>query len=376
MGVRRRAPLAAALCLVAGYGPVLYPAGLLVAARRRRPERPPHGPAPTSISVVVAAYREAAVIGDKVADCWANGWPGELEVVVVADDELTAEAARAAGAVVVAPGRRVGKAAALGLGVAAARGEVVVLSDANAALAPGSLSALAGWFADPTVGAVAGEKTVRGGSEGLYWRFESLLKRAESRLGGTVGLVGECAAVRRSAWRDVPADVAVDDLWIALDVLEQGLRIPYEPAARASELPSPTLVEEWERRTRIVAGMLDVVLRRRRLLVGHGSTSAQLWGHRLVRVSAGPVAHAGLLVLAAQGVVGAGRHHRLAAAFLAAHAAVAAAAVADARGASLPGPLRAAGSVGFLQVVGLGGTWRWLRGDRPALWAKVDRSRV
>jgi biofilm PGA synthesis N-glycosyltransferase PgaC len=368
MSVRRSA-LVLALGAVAAYGPVLYPAALLLVARRRPEPEPVPGPRPARLSVVVAAYREAAVIGAKVHDCRANGWEGELEVVVVADDEATARAAEQAGAVVVAPGRRVGKAAALGLGVAAATGEVVVLSDANALLVPGSLAALARWFTDPEVGAVAGEKSVVGGAEGAYWRFESLLKRAESRLGGTVGLVGECAAVRRSAWQDVPADVAVDDLWIALDVLESGLRIPYEPAARASEAASDTLAQEWERRTRIVAGMLDVVQRRRHLLRGHGSTSAQLWGHRLVRVSGGPVAHAALLLLAA-GHPGS----RAARLLLVGHAAVAAGAMADARGLPVPGPVRAAGAVGFLQLVGLGGTWRWLRGDRPALWVKVDRS--
>ena len=323
--------------------------------------------------MVVAAYLEADVIAGKVADTLANGYPGPLEVVVVADDPATAEAARAAGAVVVASAARRGKSAALGHGVAAATGDVVVLTDANTELEQGALAALARWFADPHVGAVAGEKAVRGGGQGAYWRFESWLKRCEDRLGGTVGLVGEVAAVRRSAWRDVPAHVAVDDLWIALDVLEQGLRVAYEPQARAFEDASATAREEWERRTRVVAGMLGVLAERRGALLRADAVAAQLWGHRLVRVSAGPLAHAALLVLAAQRAVRPGAGRVPAALFVAGNA-VRRRGGRDRPRAVLPGPLAAAGWVAFLQAVGVGGTWRWLRSsDSGALWPKIDR---
>ncbi|MCW2606646.1 MAG: glycosyl transferase family 2, partial [Frankiales bacterium] len=292
-----------ALLAVAATGPVLYPLALGVAARRRPVPRPPAGDGAWPVlSVVVAAYLEADVIGAKVRSTEADGYPGELEVVVVADDPATAAAAREAGAVVVTSEVRSGKSAALGRGVSAARGEVVVFTDANTELEPGSLAALARWFADPAVGAVAGEKAVHGGGQGVYWRFESWLKRHEDRLGGTVGLVGEVAAVRRSAWRDVPATAALDDLWIALDVLGQGLRVAYEPQARAYEDAPDTLAEEWERRTRNVAGLLHVLSSRREALLRADAVSAQLWGHRLVRVSAGPVAH-GVLVLLSAGRV-------------------------------------------------------------------------
>ena len=97
----------------------------------------------------------------------------------------------------------------------------------------------------PDVGAVAGEKVeADGGGEDLYWRFESWLKQREWRLGTTIGLVGELAAIRTDAWRPIPTDISTDDLWIALDLSGRGYTIAYEPdrpglrAARAHLAPA------------------------------------------------------------------------------------------------------------------------------------------
>jgi cellulose synthase/poly-beta-1,6-N-acetylglucosamine synthase-like glycosyltransferase len=341
---------------------VLYPAAIVLAAARRPSRRAPEPARWPSVTAVVPAYREAAVIAGKVADLLADGYPGELEVLVVADDDATAAAARATPARVLAPGRRLGKASAVNLGVAEARGEVVVLSDADARLDPGSLRRLVRWFEDPAVTGVAGEKRVLGGGESLYWRFESRLKRAEDRLGTTIGLAGELGALRRERFRPLPPELAVDDLWLALDLLEDGGRIVYEPGAVAREPPSATSGELWERRTRVVSGVIDVCVRRRALLAPrHGLVAAELWGHRLLRSTAGPLAHAALVGLA---VVRAPRSRA---------ARLVVALARRGRPGRRTAPERALAEVAFLQVVALGGLWRYARGDRPALWPKAER---
>jgi hypothetical protein len=217
---------------------------------------------------------------------------------------------------------------------------------------------------------VAGEKYVESQGESLYWRYESWLKRREFRLGSTIGLVGELAAVRRSAWQEVPFDVAVDDLWIALDVLADGWRVAYEPHAVATETAADDWRDTWERRTRVVAGTFDLLWRRRELLMRRNLTAAELWGHRLLRQSIGPVAHCLALLLAVKKA----KRSRVAAGIVGAHVLGAAAAVGVANNRVLPRVAAAGGQVLLLHAVALAGLGRFLRGERLAVWTKPERT--
>jgi hypothetical protein len=381
-----------ALVAAASAGHVLYPAWLAWRTRggRGRVVAAP-GPArlepPPDLTVLVPAYREAGVIGAKVEDIRANGYPGSLEILVVADgDPETAAAAERAGARALTGPERLGKSQALNRGFAEATTPVVVISDANNRIAPGALAAAVEHFADPEVGAVAGEKVEddAGGGESLYWRFESWLKQREDRLGTTIGLVGELAAIRAEAWRPIPRDVATDDFWAALDIIEQGYRIAYEPRARALDPAADSLAVSWERRIRSVSGALHIMVRRRRQLrPSAGLVAAELWGHRLVRYTVGPVAHLTLLVMAVTKV----RSSVLARGFLVANLCACAGLVVGTQ-AGEPGevapvgpePRRllaaaaaGAGQVMFLQGVALGGMVRYARGDRSTMWSTVER---
>jgi biofilm PGA synthesis N-glycosyltransferase PgaC len=383
------------LVAAAAAGHVLYPAWLAWRTRggRGRVAFVPQaaGPADTpDLTVVVPAFREAGVIAAKVDDLRANGYPGSLDVLVVADgDPETAAVAEQAGARALTGPDRLGKSQALNRGFAEATTSFVVISDANNRLEPGALLALVEHFADPEVGAVAGEKLEDdgGGGESLYWRFESWLKQREDRLGTTIGLVGELSAIRAEAWRPIPRDVATDDFWTALDIIEQGYRIAYEPSARALDPPAASLGASWERRIRSVSGALHIMVRRRRQLrPSAGLVAAELWGHRLSRYTVGPLAHVTLLVMAVAKV----RSSALARAFLLANLAASAGLLAgsgagkpreDEKHALAPATPRrllsaasaGAGQVMFLQGVALGGMVRYARGDRSTMWSTVER---
>jgi poly-beta-1,6-N-acetyl-D-glucosamine synthase len=379
------------LVVAATAGHLVYPAWLAWRTRGGRGREAPVPASPGSgavpdLTVVVPAYREAGVIAAKVEDLRANGYPGALEILVVADgDPETAEAARRAGARALTGPERLGKSQALNRGFEEATTPVVVISDANNRIVPGALAAAVAHFADPAVGAVAGEKVEDdGGGESIYWKFESWLKQREDRLGTTIGLVGELAAIRAEAWRPIPRDVATDDFWTALDIIEQGYRIAYEPKACAVDPAADSLAVSWERRIRSVSGALHVMSRRRRqLLPSAGLVAAELWGHRLVRYTVGPLAHLTLLVLAASKV----RSSALARAFLVANVAASAGLIVSARegeradtesaGATSRSVVAAAsagaGQVMFLQGVALGGMVRYARGDRSTMWSTVER---
>jgi cellulose synthase/poly-beta-1,6-N-acetylglucosamine synthase-like glycosyltransferase len=337
------------------------------------------------LTVLVPAYREAGVIAAKIEDIRANGYPGQLDILVVSDgDPETAEAARRAGARALTGPDRLGKSQALNRGFAEATTPVVVFSDANNRIAAGALAAAVEHFADPEVGAVAGEKVEDEGGESIYWKFESWLKRREDRLGTTIGLVGEFAAVRRAAWRPIPPDVATDDFWTALDIIEQGYRVAYEPRARAIDPAAESLSVSWERRIRSVSGALHIMSRRRyQLHPSAGLVAAELWGHRLVRYTVGPLAHTALLMMAVAKV----RSSTLARLFLLANAGACVGLVTQktaGEASEYPGAAgrsrrlllkasAAGGQVMFLQGVALGGMVRYARGDRSTMWSTVER---
>jgi cellulose synthase/poly-beta-1,6-N-acetylglucosamine synthase-like glycosyltransferase len=361
----------AVLALLAGFGHFVYPMLLYFFTRASRAQDPPEVEAWPSVSVVVSAYRESAVIEAKVSDVFANGYLGNLEVIVIADDPDTARVARNTSARVIESAARSGKAAALNVGMAQAAHEVVVFSDANTELKPGSIAALARWFEDPTVGAVAGEKYV-GGAKGMsaYWRFESWIKKHESLTGTTIGFVGELGAARKSLCKSLPENVTLDDLWFALDVIEGGGRVVYEPEAVAYEPASPTWGDEWKRRRRVVTGTLDLLWRRRALLgPRHRNVAAQLWGHRLVRSSIGPVAHLTLLVVALINL----SDSLIAQAFVVGHIVAGLALAGVLTGVVNTAPARLMAHVLFLQGAALGGVVGYTKGRRPVLWEKSER---
>lgn len=362
-----------ALFSIAAYGHVGYPLWLWYRTRgsgSRQPTDPTEWP---GLTVVVAAYRERSVIGAKVADLERQEYPGDLETVVVADDPETANAARRTSATVVENPLRIGKSEAVNRGVLASGQPLVVLTDANTALGVGALKALVRHFDDPSVSGVAGEKRVhdcRGGQQ-MYWRFESWLKSRESLTGTTVGLVGEIAAFRRERFKPLPVDVAADDLWLGLDLIEGGGRVVYEPAAAAYENSSDSPFAEWERRTRTVAAVLDTLWRRRRMLsLRRSPVAGQLWGHRAVRSTAGPIAHLLLVLISLRTA----RQSKLATLFAVGHLVGLAELARWHQGKPSFKPARLVANVLFLQGVGIGGSVRYLRGDRSALWPKPERS--
>src|SRR5919112_1973277 len=157
------------------------------------------------VSLVIAAYREEAVIAQKVANALALDWPRDrLEIIVAVDGavDATAQRAREAGADVVLELPRGGKMRAQDAGVRAARGELLAFSDANSQWEPGALRALAGAFADPGVAYACGQVTFVNeagtNQEGVYWRYEMWLRERESALASITAGNGAIYAVRRA----------------------------------------------------------------------------------------------------------------------------------------------------------------------------------
>jgi cellulose synthase/poly-beta-1,6-N-acetylglucosamine synthase-like glycosyltransferase len=144
--------------------------------------------------------------------------------------------------------------------------DIVIFSDANNVYAPDALRALVRPFADPNVGGVTGSKMImedadaHARADGLYWKYESFIKKNESRLSSCTGVAGEILAIRRDLYQPPADQVINDDFFIGMGILRHGYRLVYAPDAHSFERTSLTELDETVRRSRIVAGRYQAML--------------------------------------------------------------------------------------------------------------------
>lgn len=252
----------------AGY-PLLLAAWSALAGRYPVPDPVAVGEEPY-VAFVVAAHREAPVIGARVANVRGLDWPADrLQLIVACDGspDETARLAREAGADVVLELPWGGKVRAQDAAVRAAdeRATLVAFSDANAAWEPGALRELAGALREPQTGYACGQVSFAGGDgetnqEGLYWRYEMWVRSMESRLASVTGGNGAIYAVRREDYIEVDP-VMGHDLSFPFNFVKRGRRAVYVPSARASEKMVPSLEGEAARKRRMMSHAWPIVLR-------------------------------------------------------------------------------------------------------------------
>lgn len=221
------------------------------------------------ISLVITAYNEESVLGDKLTNSYALDYPPDkLQVIVVSDgstdgtDAVAAGFAERDGFVFLRQPHNAGKTEAQNAGVRAAIGDILVFSDANSMYAADALRQLVRPFADERVGCVCGElhyinpqRAAAGKGEGSYWRYEQFLKRRESLLGSLVGANGSIYAVRRELFEELEPAI-ISDFIMPIRVRLRGHSVVYEPAATAEEEVAVGFGDELKRRRRIVARSL------------------------------------------------------------------------------------------------------------------------
>ena len=188
---------------------------------------------------------------------------------------------------------RKGKISQVNRTVEKAKGEILVFSDANSFFNKEALVNLTKHFADKQVGCVAGEKRVKksasstsGEGEGLYWKYESLLKKIDSKIWTCVGAAGEIFAIRRNLWGDgVASNTLIEDFVVSMKVAEKGYRVIYEPDAYAEEEPTIDMKEEYIRRRRIAAGGFQAIVILKSLfnIFKYRILSFQYISHRVLR---------------------------------------------------------------------------------------------
>lgn len=221
-----------------------------------------------TVSMIVAAHNEEDVIRDKVENCLKLDFgPADAEIFIVSDgsvdgtnsilDAYTNADQRLR---IINYHPRAGKANALNVAVAQARGEVLIFSDANVMIEEHSCRSLLAPFVDPEVGAVCGRVLVKArgtaeiAGESLYMRYEAAVQRAEALLRSMVGVDGALFALRRELFSPLTPDTILDDFTLSMKAPACGMRIVYQPLAMAVEEVVPSAANEFKRKARIVVG--------------------------------------------------------------------------------------------------------------------------
>ncbi len=250
-----------------------------------------------SVSVVMSAWNEEDVIRGKLENFLALDYPPDKFEILIGSDgstdqtnaivrEFTDPRVR----LVELEGRN-GKMVTINHLVKLARHEIIVFTDARQIFEKDAIRQLVANFHDPKVGCVSGElmfyerdgATAKGIN--LYWRYEKFMRDCESRIHSMLGATGAIYAARKSLYRDVPADVVLDDVFIPFQIIRQGYRAIFDGSARAFDEVADNPKEEYRRKARTLFGNYQIFWRCRQMFNPVTSPVAlQFFSHKFLRV--------------------------------------------------------------------------------------------
>ena len=255
------------------------------------------------VTLFIAAYNEKDYVASKMKNTLELDYPKDkLHVVWVTDgsDDGTPNLLKDyPNTTVHHLDERNGKIGAMNRGMQFVKTPIVIFSDANTMLGKESIKRIVNLFSSPKVGCVSGEKRIinketdvaSGAGEGLYWKYESALKKWDAELYSVVGAAGELFAIRTELYRHVEKDTLLDDFVISLRVAQDGYTIQYDPEAYAIESASANVKEELKRKIRISAGGIQSIVRLKSLLniFKYKTLSFQYISHRVLRWTLTPL---------------------------------------------------------------------------------------
>lgn len=295
--------------LLIGYSYLGYPAWLWLRSRwSPRPGR--RSAASPEVSAVMVVRNEEAVVARKIDNLLGLDYPKDkLEVVVVSDGssdrtaQILRELERRDPRVhVLVKTESEGKAAGLNDAMAAARGELLLFTDARQQIEPQALRLLAENFGDEEVGAASGELMLgdpasgeSGKGMGVYWRIEKKIRELESACGSVAGATGAIYCARRQLLDPLPAGTILDDVLLPMQVVKKGSRVIFDSRARAWDSPDLGSEREFSRKVRTLSGNYQLLQLAPWLLSGKNPIRFEFISHKLLRLAV-PFALVSLLI--------------------------------------------------------------------------------
>ena len=226
-----------------------------------------------SVTLIIPCFNEADILAIKIANCKQLNYPlKKLKIIFITDgstDKSEIILKSWPEIIVLHQNNRAGKTAAENRAMKFVDTPFVIFSDANTLLNKEAVNNIVKHFANESVGCVSGEKRIfnntadsaSAAGEGIYWKYESLLKRLDSQLNTAVGAAGELVAFRTDLYIDLPEDTLLDDFMQSMLIAAAGYKIVYEPTAYAMETASANVQEELKRKVRICAGGWQSIIR-------------------------------------------------------------------------------------------------------------------
>ena len=263
------------------------------------------------VTFMICAYNEQDIVDMKMENTLQLDYPHDkLHIMWVTDgstDQTNERLAQYPEVEVVFSPERKGKTAALNHGISMVHSETTVMTDANTIVNPEAIREIVRCFQNPRVACVAGEKRVMARNdeqaaaegEGLYWKYESALKRMDSELYSAMGAAGELNAIRTKFYQPMPETALLDDFVMSMRMVDEGYRIAYAPNAYAMEYGSANLHEESKRKRRIAAGGLQSSWWLRNMMnpFRNVAVAFQFVSHRVLRWTITPFALVALIPL-------------------------------------------------------------------------------
>ena len=265
-----------------------------------------------SITLIVPCYNEGDFMEEKLKNTLNLKYPKELlEIIFITDgtDDHSLDIVKnyTDQLIWMHSDERKGKAAAMNRAVDHAKHDILVFCDANTYINEDALYEISAPYKNPKVGAVSGEKRIiqkdkdhtSSAGEGLYWKYESWLKRMDSEFLTLVGAAGELMSYRKAYYNHIPEDSILDDFMASMDMAMKGYKVVYTPKAYAMETASANIAEEWKRKVRIAAGGWQSMTRLWKALIPipNPILTFMYLSHRAFRWSVAPIGLVLLLLL-------------------------------------------------------------------------------
>jgi len=221
-----------------------------------------------SLTIILCIYNASDKLKARLDNVFASDYPEDkLNIIVVSDGstdnpkEIIKNYADGRVSLLESSSNQ-GKAHALNIGISNATTEFLAFIDVRQFLDVRALKSLIENFNDRRVGAVSGNLMIQGSDNydpGLYWKYEKWIREKESDLYSLLGVTGAIYMARKSLISQLPSGTILDDMYIPFNIIKAGYRVKFEPNAKAFDVASSTIAEEFHRKVRTLAGNFQLI---------------------------------------------------------------------------------------------------------------------